>query len=228
MWRVTVGDAALVGGEAMLDDAERARADRFVFAKDRDQFVVARSWLRRLLGRYLGRDASTLRFQYGAQGKPALLTDGAMEEMALRFNVSHSHEQVLLAFAMGREVGVDVEWIEARVNGAELASTCFSSDEQRVYHSAPEHRQLGAFFRYWTAKEAYIKALGGGLSIPLQDFTVDVTPGTARWPVRTVARHELAHTVCAVDVPAGYAAAVAAAGEDWRVVLREAHELITR
>jgi 4'-phosphopantetheinyl transferase len=221
VWHVTVDDATLAGGHALLDDAETTRAARFVFAKDRDQFVAARSWLRRLLGAYLGRVPATLRFQYGTEGKPALLASGVMEEMALRFNVSHSHDQVLLAFALGRDVGVDVEQIEARVNCTELASTCFSSDEQRAYHSAPEHRQLNAFFRYWTAKEAYIKALGGGLSIPLQEFTVDIVPGATRWPVRTATSRKPAYTVSAVDVPAGYAAAIAAEGEDWRVILRE-------
>lgn len=200
----------------LLDADERGRADRFHFEKDRGRFVVARALLRRLLGLYLNARPAELSFAYGAFGKPELRGEAGAPP-ALRFNLAHSHELALYAFARGREVGVDLEHVRPDLAGEEIAERFFSAREVAALRSlAPEARAEG-FFNCWTRKEAYIKALGEGLSHPLDSFTVSLRPGepaallevegdeaeAARWSLRELR-------------PApGYVAALVAERDDW-------------
>lgn len=215
VWSLSLRDAPIDDLLPLLSDDERVRAREFIFKKDHDRYVAVRGWLRRLCGAYLHRAPETLRFRYGAAGKPALTANETGVD--LRFNVSHTHDLALLAFCVGREVGVDVEYIDGQVDVMGLAHTCFSDAEQQTFHAHRLDQRLELFFHYWTSKEAYIKALGEGLSIPLQEFTVDVHPET---PIRNVLVSNpdgLLFTVHQLAMPASYAAAVAAEGNDWRV-----------
>jgi 4'-phosphopantetheinyl transferase len=196
---------------------ERRRAERYVFEQDRTHFVVARGLLRVLLGRYLRQDPPHLRFIYGPHGKPALATDTG--GVALRFNVSHSHGLALYAVTRGREVGVDVESIRPEVVQEKVAEHFFSPHEVAVLRALPTPLQATAFFACWTRKEAYIKAKGEGLSLPLDQFAVSLAPGEPAALLHTAWDPQEAACWALQDLaPApGYRAAVAVAGHDWHL-----------
>jgi 4'-phosphopantetheinyl transferase len=159
----------------LLSDAERKRASRFAFDRDRRRFTVARARLRRLLSTRLGVRPEAVEFVYGAYGKPALARRFADSD--LRFNVSHSDDIAVYAFAAGREIGIDVEAICAIGDADAIAARFFSNRENETYLALdPGDRPLG-FFNCWTRKEAFIKALGDGLYHPLDRFDVSLAPG---------------------------------------------------
>ena len=149
-----------------LNAAEVDRAHRFHFEKDRSDFLVARGSLRAVLARYLDQAAKTLEFKYGAQGKPHLEREG------FSFNLSHSGRLALIAVSGGDAVGVDLEFIKEQTSGLDVARHFFSPDERQVLMSRPPAEQQQLFFTCWTRKESFIKAAGGGLSMPLAQFDV--------------------------------------------------------
>ena len=143
---------------ALLSEDELDRAGHFHFEKDRVAFILARGFLRTLLGRYLGGE---VRFVYGAHGKPALYRAGP------GFNLSHTDGLVALGLTLDGEIGVDVERIRPMENRDAIAERYFSRSEYGQVLSDE------LFFQCWTRKEAYIKAVGGGLSIPLKSINTD-------------------------------------------------------
>jgi 4'-phosphopantetheinyl transferase len=158
-----------------LSDAERVRAGRFAFERDRCRFIAGRARLRHLLALRLGMRADLIQLDYGPRGKPRLA--GGCAESDLRFNVSHCEDVALYAFASGREVGVDVEAVRELRDADAIAARFFSPRENRSYLALdPRDRPLG-FFNCWTRKEAFIKALGEGLHYPLAGFDVSLAPG---------------------------------------------------
>ena len=160
---------------ALLSDAERQRASRFLFERDRDRFIVARACLRQLLAARLCTAPDSVELVYGAHGKPALAPWYA--DTDLRFNVSHCDDLTLYAFSCGREIGIDVEAVRPIRDADDIAARFFSQRENRAYRALePSDRPLG-FFQCWTRKEAFIKALGDGLSYPLNRFDVSLAPG---------------------------------------------------
>lgn len=146
---------------AWLSADERARADAFRSADDQRRFIVGRGTLRAILGHYLSLPPEAVRFAYGPQGKPRLAHASA--QAALRFNVSHAHELVLVAVACAREVGVDVEYLRPIPEADRIAERMFSPEERETLRRLPASERLPAFFTTWTLKEAYLKALGDGL-----------------------------------------------------------------
>jgi 4'-phosphopantetheinyl transferase len=153
---------------AWLSDAERARAARFVFERDRRRFLAAHCGLRALLAARTGIAAAALVFREGAHGKPSLTHAGACS-----FNMSHSEDIALVAIAdaSAGEIGVDVEMLRDMPDATDLARHNFSASEcDELAAAAPEHRSL-AFLRGWTRKEACLKAIGSGLSIAPNLFT---------------------------------------------------------
>jgi|SRR5580658_347089 4'-phosphopantetheinyl transferase len=156
-----------------LSADEGARANRFVFAVDRDSFVAARGILRELLGSYAGMAPEELKFDYGPQGKPAL----GPAHPPIRFNLSHSHGLAVYAFARERQVGIDLELMRPEFAGDEIAERYFSSAELAELRALPHEARAEGFFLCWTRKEAYVKARGEGLQIPLTSFDVSLTPG---------------------------------------------------
>jgi len=169
-------DAAAVRVLAqLLSDAERERAGRFIFDRDRRRFTVARARLRQILAARLHVEPQEVEFAYGPQGKPALARRFAAS--ALTFNLSHSEDLAVYAIAGGGEVGVDVEAVRALRDADEIAARFFSRSENEAYLAlAARDRPLG-FFNCWTRKEAFINALGEGLSHPLDSFDVSLAPG---------------------------------------------------
>lgn len=205
------------GLRRLLNSEETAKASRFHFARDRDAFTAARGILRSLLGGYLDRAPERIHFLYGPQGKPAL--PAQLGAGPMQFNISHSGDIALFAFARVLEVGVDVERIRAQPDLEQVAERFFSEQEVAALRSMPRPLRDRAFFTCWTRKEAYIKGRGGGLSIPLNEFSVSLAPGEpamlssssgepgepSRWSLR--------------DLPLGaeYAGALAVRGPDWRL-----------
>jgi 4'-phosphopantetheinyl transferase len=160
---------------ALLSDSERERASRFVFERDRRRFTIARARLRQLLAERLGIQPGSLEFTYSAYGKPALARRFADSD--LRFNVSHCEDLAVYALAVGQEVGIDVEVVRVMRDADDIAARFFSRRENEAYRALdPRDRPLG-FFNCWTRKEAFIKALGEGLSHPLDRFDVSLAPG---------------------------------------------------
>jgi len=151
----------------LLDAEERERAARFKFPAPRNQFVISRALLRQALGRYRRIDARAIRFRTTANGKPELA-----ENCDLRFNLSHTAGVTVFAVARHRQVGVDVERIRQDTDAIELAERFFSRPEVQWLRSQPAEQLIPTFFSCWTAKEAYIKAQGEGLSLPLSGFGV--------------------------------------------------------
>ena len=166
---------ALEGSERLdaLCAEEQARAERFRFRKDRDLYVIGRSMMRELLGGYLGRDARQIRFSYSPYGKPELADEQGID---LRFNLSHSGEVVLFAATLGSEVGIDVEFMRARAMEGRVADEVFSASELATFAALPSELKQQGFFNGWTRKEAFIKAKGEGLSMPLKEFDVSLDP----------------------------------------------------
>jgi 4'-phosphopantetheinyl transferase len=197
----------------LLSADERARADRFRFAPDRTRFTVARGVLRGLLGARLGVAPAAVGFAYGAHGKPAIASPptGAW----LRFNVSHSGDVALVALARDRDVGVDVERIRPDVRSDDLARRFFSPRENAVLAALPDEARRLAFFRIWTAKEAFVKATGEGVARGLAGFDVVDAAGAPQLRLDEPAQWSLRD----LSVAPGYAAAVVAEGVPDEVVV---------
>ena len=156
---------------ALMAPEERARHDRFVFEKDRHQFLVTRGMVRTLVGRYLSVDPAACAFVANQYGRPSL---SYPEGTPLSFNISHTAGLVVCAFAHEPEIGVDVEDASRAIEGPELARRFFSPDEAEALDGLPEAERPARFFDYWTLKEAYIKARGMGLSLPLDGFSMQL------------------------------------------------------
>lgn len=175
LWRIDLAQPAgvLTQLRQHLSGDEMARAKRFHFDRDRRKFIAARGALRAILSRYLAQPPTALRFSYSAHGKPAL----ADQPAPLAFNLSHSGELALLAVSLGPTIGVDVEQVRSMPDAEQIAERFFSARENAVFQTIPAAQRDDAFFNCWTRKEAYIKALGEGLSHPLDSFDVSLRPG---------------------------------------------------
>jgi len=150
----------------ILDAAEQERASRFLVPAARTQFVLSRSFLRIVLGRYLAIEPVDVRFRTAKHGKPELA------DSSLQFNLSHTEGITVIALCRDWRVGVDVERIRENLKPLELAQRFFSKKEVDWLRAQPAAERFSAFFACWAAKESYIKALGDGLSMPLADFGI--------------------------------------------------------
>jgi 4'-phosphopantetheinyl transferase len=198
--------AELARLEAMLSPDERARAARYRHHRDAIRFVAARGGLRERLGALLGSSPSAIRFGYGDHGKPSL-----PDAPELSFNLAHTDGLALLATTARAALGIDVEALDAGFGGQEIARQFFSSGEVAALLALEPEERDAAFLRCWTRKEAYIKAVGDGLYMPLDAFAVAFGPGeparltwcrdageVQRWSLHDVS-----------DMVPGYVAAVA-------------------
>jgi 4'-phosphopantetheinyl transferase len=212
IWRAYLdcAEAVLRQFEATLAPDEKARSLRFIFQRDRDSFVAARGILRELLGRYLSRSPADLEFDYRPEGKPFLRKQF---DQSVHFNLSHSHGLALVGFARGRELGVDVELVRPDVSGDEIATRFFSPEEVAELRAFPASLRSQGFFLCWTLKEAYIKARGGGLNIPLDSFHVSFTPGQ---PERLRSEDSSRWSLCSFRPDPRYVGALVAEGTDWQ------------
>jgi 4'-phosphopantetheinyl transferase len=154
-----------------LSHTEQQRAQRYRAERDRRRFIAARAHLRQLLAERLGVGPEAVELVYGRNGKPGL----AFSDW--RFNVSHCDDVAVFAFTRGHDLGIDIEAVRAVPEGERIAARFFSSAENAVYRALEPHEKAQAFFNCWTRKEAFVKALGDGLSMPLDRFDVTLAPG---------------------------------------------------
>lgn len=175
MARLNAGPEEVRSLRARLSDAERQRAGRFRFERDRRRFIVARARLRELLAARLGVRPEAVELVYGKNGKPGLAQRYA--DSGWRFNVSHCDDVAVYAFSRSSDVGIDVEAIRAVSEADAIAARFFSRREHEAYSAlSPRDKPLG-FLNCWTRKEAVVKALGDGLSMPLDELDVSRAPG---------------------------------------------------
>jgi 4'-phosphopantetheinyl transferase len=179
VWRASLDQEAKVIANlaALLSRDEYQRAMRYHRATDRDRFIVGRGVLKRIISTYLALSPGELRFTYNEYGKPAVSED--QNDRAINFNLSHSGELALYAITKRRGVGIDIEYIREDFATLEIAEHFFSKDEVRSLKAAPIDQRTKAFFNCWSRKESYIKAIGMGVSFPLDGFTVSLAPNEA-------------------------------------------------
>lgn len=213
LWRASLDlpAAAVEGMAGMLSPDEQERAARFRVPQVRARFTAARAILRDILSRYLHCEPSALVFGYRKHGKP-FLVPGA--EADIRFNLSHSHGLALYGICRGREVGIDLERIRQDREHDRLARRFFSPQEVAALQGLPPDERVEAFFHCWTRKEAYLKARGEGLAIPLASFDVSLAPGEAAalLGVAGDSREAERWSILAIQAGPGYAAALAVEG----------------
>lgn len=179
LWRIRTDDGGLdvAAGMDVLAEHQRARAASMRHGQNRDRYVRAQAGLREILSRYLDRPARSIRFEYGAAGKPALPADAA----PLSFNLTTTGDLALVAICAGlgprAEVGVDCEWLRPRRNTRAVAERMFEPAVVQAIDAAPEPDRLAHFCRAWTALEADAKTDGRGIFRPRP-------PGAARPMIR--------------------------------------------
>jgi 4'-phosphopantetheinyl transferase len=216
VWHAALDDRLADRLKLILSEDEISRANRFHFARDRNHYIVARGLLRRLLAAYLGVGSSELQFLYTDRGKPYL---EETQRSSINFNLAHSHDMAIYAFSRGRELGVDLEFIREELAGEKIAERFFSRWEISALRSLPAELRKQAFFNCWTRKEAYIKARGEGLSMPLDEFDVSLAP---REPAALLKNHkdsgEVSRwTMQSIYVAPEYVAALVVEGQGWRL-----------
>jgi len=176
VWRASLQQPPIVVEKlhAVLSKDESKRAEKFHFASDRESFIIARGVLRILLSQYIIIEPQQLQFEYSSTGKPFLSnSNGSID---LSFNLSHSGDFALFAFCRGARIGIDIERIRPIEDIEQIAERNFSNKEFKELKSLNGDMRLHSFFNCWTRKEAFIKAIGEGLSFPLQEFDVSVKP----------------------------------------------------
>ncbi len=198
LWKIALKSPRTSGvGRSLLSADELLRAARYHFSEDAERFIATRGAARSILARYLACDAAEVRFDTGPHGKPFVVHPF----MDLRFNISHSHELAMIAVSRGREVGVDLEWVQPDIEFEPIADYYFEPQENWSLRSMPKEQRASRFFELWTQKEARLKAEGIGLcGTPRRD---------ADWRVQQL------------EVAAGYSGAVASEGEDWKLAYWE-------
>jgi len=197
VWRIQLNQhervIQLLGNSLSPD--EHARADRFYFAQDRLKFIVARGALRYILSRYIGAHPAQITFVYGTYGKPALLNN------PLHFNLAHSGDWALCAVAL-KLAGIDVEDMRRPVDDMDdVAQRFFARHEWEHYHALPAQEKSAAFFRCWTRKEAFIKAIGEGLSHPLHRFEVSFLKDAPASLIRIDGKEQAARAWSLLNMP---------------------------
>lgn len=163
---------ALAACYALLDQTERDRARGYRFARDRDRYVARRGQLRSLLAAEVDRPAFALRIIEDSLGRPFLA-----DYPDLYFNLSHSNGRALFAIGHGFPVGCDLEWRNPELACPKVAARLFAPAECAALDALPPEQWVAGFYNVWTRKEAFVKAIGQGLSYPLDTFTVSVVPG---------------------------------------------------
>lgn len=214
VWLVSVKDfiAKIDNFWSILSKTEKTRANRFVFPEHKERFIIVHGILRQLLAKYLHTKPEDLSFITNKYGKPKIDN--------INFNISHSRDLGLLAFAKNSAVGVDIEFINKNFMNLDIAERFFSAHEVQTLSKLPVAERPQAFFNCWTRKEAFIKAIGEGLAFPLNKFDVDINSDKDSL---LLAIHDDKYKVSnwslvALDMPHNYAAALAVSGSTTKLL----------
>jgi 4'-phosphopantetheinyl transferase len=178
----------------VLDDKERNKALRFVHKIHRDRYVASHGKLRVILASYIGIAPENIRFAEEEFGKPYVSIDGKVPEV--KFNLSHSGYKMIVAVGLHDHIGVDVEEWNDKVDCGLVSNSCFAETERSSWNGLQESGKDEFFYRLWTRKESFVKAVGVGIGLDVSSV-VSSTDGAARF----------------LSVPAGYGRA-----EDWALV----------
>jgi 4'-phosphopantetheinyl transferase len=190
----------------LLSRDEYQRAERFRHSADRRRFIAGRGILRKVISAYLAFPPDEVRFTYNEYGKPFISTD--QNRGGLSFNLSHSNGMALYAVARGRRIGIDIEYMREDFATLEVAERFFSKDEFEALKSAARDQRTKAFFNCWSRKESYIKALGMGISYPLDSFTVSLGAAPALLKVDADVAEAARWNMYELDVGERYSAAL--------------------
>ncbi|MCY3752212.1 MAG: 4'-phosphopantetheinyl transferase superfamily protein [Gammaproteobacteria bacterium] len=192
-----------------LSQAELARAQKFRSKTGYREYIVTRGLLRQVMSETAGLDLAGVDFMYGEHGKPWL--DARVSGRTVAFNVSHSHGLALVALTVGGRLGVDLEKVRPEVEWEDLAGRYFAEAEIRALENRPQGDGLKAFYACWTRKEAFVKALGAGVSYGLEQFDVSVDPDEdyAALTIRGKDEDAAGWLVKNLPVPDSHAAALA-------------------
>ncbi len=207
LWTIPVsrsGDAER--SMSVLDAAEKARARRFRFERDRRRYVLRHAFARYVLARYLGVEPAAITIRTSDHGKPEL--DASWR---LSFNTSHTDDMTLVAVTSGPPVGVDIERLRHIDDALAVAEGLFAEREVELLRSLKPVDRSPVFLTLWTRKESLVKAIGGGLSIPFDGFDVLEADGRGLGRPRGDAG-EMPFTFVQLAEPHGYVVAVTLAG----------------
>lgn len=184
----------------LLSPDENDRARKFRFVKDSRNFIVVRGILRSLISNYLEINPAEISFQYSKFGKPSIADNNS-----LQFNISHSQSMALFGFTKKFNIGVDVEFVNPNIEVRDIAAKFFSRNEILNLFALPAEQQTLGFFNCWTRKEAFIKAVGEGLSFPLDQFEVSLEPDkpakllATDWDPKAVSKFSMYSLAAGVD-----------------------------
>jgi 4'-phosphopantetheinyl transferase len=190
---------------ARLDSREIERAGRFHFPEDRARFVAGRGLLRLGLRRFAPHLPGSIELAYTGLGRP-VLPEG---QSGPHFSISHTHDLVAVAFTNEARVGIDIEYLQPALDVLELGERIFSADDFRAFQTLPPDERRAAFYRAWTRKEAYLKALGEGIATSLQQITVSFGADDVSGLTDTRDAAAAAWRLYGLPIPDGYAGALA-------------------
>lgn len=189
----------------LLNSTEQQKALRFHFEKHQQRYTVSQAFLRIFLSNYSNTKPIEIEFKTTSFGKPFLSNSN------LQFNISHSNEYALYGFSYHTAIGVDIEYWRERKYFDGIIDANFSQKEQAIYHSLDDELKTASFYQGWTCNEAYIKAIGMGLSFPLSDFTVEMDPTKPAKLLHTIPRTDVKTDwhIQKIPCPDDYSAALA-------------------
>jgi len=186
VWRIPLELHAAREGEFtdLLTPLEQARAARFVREEDRRRFQIGRAATRRILGKHLGVPPVQVGIDPDRRGKPQLDATSAPQERQVHFNITHSGDWILIAFAHAFPVGIDIESVRAAGTTEDLVEYLMSDGERQSLNSLSKDQRPVAFLQCWTSKEAFLKGVGVGLTAALRSIEVSIDPDQ---PARVIA-----------------------------------------
>jgi len=176
--------------ERSLSEPEAGRLNRYVFQRDRKRYAINRGVLRTLLAGYLSQDPASVIIESTPSGKPFVPKPFNQED--IQFNLAHSHGSCVIAICRSGQVGIDLEKTRPIGESLEIARRHFSPVEIKTLEACRGQTQRELFFRYWTCKEAYVKAHGQGLAMPMSQFSIEfestwhprlVSPDSGQWRI---------------------------------------------
>ncbi len=212
IWKININNKALDVSHLysnVLSVDERRRAGRLRSENDKRRFVISRGLLRENLGNYMGAAPAEIVFTYNDHGKPDIKSEHNPKN--IKFNVSHSRNLAIYAICLEREIGVDLEYIRDVSSADKIINRFFTNEEKDYFNSLPEYRKKMAFFRLWTRKEAYSKAKGMGIGLPLKEFDFNLIPDS------TEKQTESKWSLIDIEVDSHYLAALATEGNNLEI-----------
>lgn len=224
LWAVDLlpGRYDLPAMHEVLSRDEQLRVKRYIFEKDRNNAIISRGLLRKLLGRYLNIDPKQLQILHTKWGKPYLASP---RENALFFSVSHSKARAIYGITRSGRVGVDIEYSAKDVSGPDIAGLFFTDEENAVLKRTPQECKRELFFRYWTLKEAFLKGVGTGLSMAMNSFCLITARDKSLYRICRNDGAPEEWTLRCIHPWADYIISVAAEGDGWKLKFFDAEML---